>query len=97
MKVTVKDLSMKPLLMPDDVIEVEPGRPVPDGRVCLVKHGAKERFRQVFKIGEYYLLKPLNPDWSYTKKYVHIEEVTIFVISEKSREWLSKRWKSLKE
>ena len=79
---------MKPLLILDDVIEVEQGSPIPYGRVCFVKYGGKERFRLVFKVGEYYCLKPLNPDWSYLTKYIHIEEVKIFVISEVSREWL---------
>ncbi len=97
MKVTVRDLSMKPLLLPDDVIEVEPGLPVPDGRVCYVRYGKKERFRQVFKNGEFYCLKPLNPDWEYTTKYIHLEMVEIFVISKVSREWLAKRWKSRKK
>ena len=63
MKVTVKDYSMSPFLRPDDVIEVEPGRPLPNGRVCFVRYGRKEKFRRVFQEGEYYCLKPLNPNW----------------------------------
>ena len=94
MKVKVKDLTMMPLLRPDDLIEVEPGRPVPDGRVCFVRYGAKENFRQVFREGEYYCLKPLNPDWAYKTKYVHIELVETFIISEISKTWISERWKS---
>jgi hypothetical protein len=88
---------MKPLLLPNDIIEVEPGRPVPDGRVCFVKIGAKERFRLVFKIGEYYCLKPLNPDWSYKTEYIHLEKVETFVTSEVSKVWLAKRWKYRKK
>ena len=96
MQVTVRDLSMMPLLILDDVIEVEPGSPVPDGRVCLVRYGKKESFRRVFKKGEFYCLKPLNPDWNYAIKYIHVEMVEIFVISEVSRVWLNLRFKRRK-
>jgi hypothetical protein len=97
MKETVKDLSMLPLLRPDEEIEVEPGRPIPNGRVCFVMCGKKGNFRQVFKEGMYYWLKPLNSEWSYKTKFVHIEKAEIFVISEVSRELLYKRWKSNKD
>jgi SOS-response transcriptional repressor LexA len=93
MKVTINDYSMFPFLKPDDVIEVEPGRPITDGRVCLVKYGRKEKVRQVFKEGEYYRLQPLNPNWSQDVKYVHVEKVETYVIAEESREWLKKRWR----
>ena len=42
MKVTVRDHSMIPLPWIDDEIEVVPGRPVPDGRVCFVRYVKKE-------------------------------------------------------
>lgn len=43
---TVKDFSMLPLLHPDDEIEFVPGRPEPDGRVCLVQDGKRHRVCQ---------------------------------------------------
>ena len=96
MKVTIKDYSMSPLLMPDDVIVVEPGKPIPDGRVCFVKNGRKEKFRQVFKEGEYYRLQPLNPHWSQNIEYVHVEKAETFIISEETKTWLTKRLKGRK-
>ena len=56
MKITIKDYSMAPFLLPVDEVEFEPGLPVPNGRVCLVRIGKKQKVRQVIKEGEYYRL-----------------------------------------
>jgi len=93
---TVKDHSMYPLLHPDDVIEFVPGRPEPDGRVCLVRDGKRHRVYQVFREGEYYRLQPLNPDWAHKTEHVHVEKVQTLVISEESREWVNERWKRIR-
>ena len=93
MKVKIKDYSMYPFLQPDDEVEFEPGRPIPNGRVCLVKIGSKKRVRQVFQEGEYYRLKPLNPDWDYKVEFYHVEKCMTFVITEECRDWLNERWK----
>ncbi len=90
---TVRDHSMHPLLHPDDVIEFVPGRPDPDGRVCLIRIGKRHRIYRVFREGEYYRLEPLNPNWQYKTQYVHVEKVQTFIMSEKSREWVAERWK----
>ncbi|MFC1607139.1 S24 family peptidase [Candidatus Latescibacterota bacterium] len=95
MLITIKDHSMSPLLRPDDQIEVEPGRPVPNGRVCYVKYGRRAKFRRVYQEGEYYLLKPLNPHWSNKAEYVHVEKAETYVISEVSRGWLKLRWREV--
>ena len=96
MKITIRDLSMSPLLLPDDVIYVESGLPIPDGRICFVKHCMEGKFRQVYKVGQFYCLKALNPEWLSKKEYVPVEEVKIFVISEVSRLWLILRLKTKK-
>ncbi|MBT4483861.1 MAG: hypothetical protein HOC71_09315 [Candidatus Latescibacteria bacterium] len=69
---------MSLLLRPDDENGIEPGRPIPYGRV--------------YQKGEYYLLKPLNPNWANKAEYVHMEKVEIFIISEVSGAWLKRRW-----
>lgn len=91
MKITIKDYSMSPFLLPDDEEEFEPGRPVPNGRICLVKIESKKRVRQEFQEGEYYRRKPLNMNWFQRVEYVNIEKCETFVITEKCRDWLNER------
>ena len=95
MKITIKDYSMAPFLKPDDEVEFEPGRPIPNGRICLVKIGSKRRVRQVFREGEYYRLKPLNSNWEYKVEFYHVEKCETFVITEKCRDLLNERWKAI--
>ncbi len=96
MKVTIKDHSIHPFLQPDDEVEFEPGRPIPNGRVCLVKIGKKHKVRQVFQEGEYYRLKPLNSLWDYKTEYVHVKKAETFVIAEASKKWLNDRWTGIR-
>ena len=93
MKVRIKDYSMAPFLKLDDELEFEHGQPIPNGRICLVKFGSKKRVRQVFKEGEYYLLKPLNSNWALDVEYIHVEQCETFVITENYRKWLNERVK----
>ena len=95
MKITIKDYSMSPFLKPDDEVEFEPGRPIPNDRICLVKIGSKKRVRQVFQDGEYYRLKLLNSNWEQLTEFVHVEKCETFVITEKCRDWLNERWKAV--
>ncbi|MFC1606670.1 hypothetical protein ACFL47_01765 [Candidatus Latescibacterota bacterium] len=32
-------------------------------------------------MGEYYLLKPINPNWSNKAEYIHVEKAETFVIA----------------
>ena len=91
------DHSMYPFLHPEDEVEFTPGRPVPNGRICLVRKGKRFKVRQVFQEGEHYRLKPLNPNWAYKTELVHVEAVETFVIAETSRKCLNERWQRRKK
>ena len=47
--ITIKDYSMSPFLQPDDEVEFEPGCPVPNGRICLVKIGIKSEYGRYYR------------------------------------------------
>ena len=86
---------MSPFLQPHDEVEFEPGRLVPNSRICLVKIGNKQWVRQVFQEGKYYRLKPLNSNWEQRTEFVRVEKCETFVINEKCRDWLNERWKTV--
>ncbi len=44
---TMPDHSMYPFLHPEDVVEFTTGRPVPNGRICLVRKGKRYKVKLV--------------------------------------------------
>ena len=71
---------MRPYLRVGDIIEFVKGKPIPNGRICLVRFNGKEKIRLVFREGVHYRLKPLDPRYKDRTEYVYIPDAETFII-----------------